>query len=188
MLPALAVAVGLVWFFADQAKKSNAKPDDSPEPSPEPERPPVDGDADGDGIVEFEEIYSWSPEATIGSETVWTFQKGIIREDGSREMGNSYVVIGNSTHTEFLRQNARGGTINIKWEATGRTDKRDSKNVVVFGSVEDAIAYLEEEEEDDPTSPQRPEDTPPAPTPPPSYQPDFGLGGGGTSLFTNGGI
>ena len=150
MLPALAVAVGLVWFFSTEAKRAP-----KPEEPPKPEDPPVDGDKDGDGIVEFEEVYSWSPEATVEDETVWTYQAGIIREDGSRRMGQSYVVIGNSNHTAFQTSNSSRGSITIPKEAFG--GDRSAKNVIVYSSVQAAVDKLEEEDDD----PNRPELPPP---------------------------
>jgi len=192
------VAAGVAYFLLRGAsrREDNSQEDENlpdpggiPTPEPKPDRPPVDGDVDGDGNVEFEEIYSWSGEAVVGDEVVWVFSSGIRREDGSVQMNADKVVIGNATHTEFLRQNARGGTINIKWEATGRSDKRDSKNVVVFASIEDAVAYLEEEDDDDDFPSREPEDDGSSPTRPlPPTQPGYGLGGGGMTPFQNGGI
>lgn len=183
----LVVAGGIAFLLLREARKSDREkptpepPEPEPEPQPEPEpRPPQEVG---------EDVFRWSPAEGSGDNTVWTYQRGVRYSDGTESMGSEYVVIGNATHTEFYRANARGGTINIPWEATGRSDKRDSQNVIVFGSIDDAVAFLEEEEEDDPNRPEKPE--PPSGGKPPMPglpRPDYGLGGGGSSLFQNGGL
>ena len=183
MLPALAVAVGLVWFFADQAKKSNAEPKPKPEPKPEDDR-----EDDQGGIVEFDEITRWSGEEVVGDSVVWEYTTGICLEDGTENFDSPYIVIGDAAHHNFLRTNSNRGTIDISKERTGGST--DQKNVKVFSSITEAVSYLEEkeDEDDDPTGPQpQPEPEPPAPPSKP-VQPDYGLGGGGASLFSNGGI
>ena len=203
MIPALAVAIGLIWLFGSEAMKKPDKPTDPETPerpndpiTPDlPPSPPVDGDVDGDGIVEFEDLTVWSGEGSVDQSVVWSYQMGIRKEDGSEEYGNPYIVIGDSAHHNFLRSNSNRGTIDIPKERTGGSS--DQRNVIVFASVQDALDRLNEEEEPrDPTDPVQPQpqpedddedpnDRPSQPFPP---RPDYGLGGGGLRLFTNGGV
>lgn len=188
----LVLVAGIAYFiFKEASSKDEPTPDVEP-PTEDPTEDPTEEPSTPPGTQEVgREIASWSPEDSVGDEVVWTFQKGVQYKDGSRVMGSTYIVIGDKMHHNFLRANARGGTINIKWELTGNPSQRDSKNVVVFGSIEDALAYLEEEDEDDPTSPQKPEQ-PTNPTPPssrPGGLPGYGLGNNDmTPTFGNGGL
>ena len=185
MLPALAVAVGLVWFFSKEAK---AKP--KPDPKPEDDRE----DDQDDGIVEFDELTRWSGEEIVGDSVVWEYTTGIRLEDGTERFDSPFIVIGDAAHHNFVRSSVSGGTINISKDRTGGST--DQKNVRVFSSIEEAVAYLEAKEEPrDPTDPVQPQPEPEEddssggggfgglPT-----QPDYGLGGGGSSLFTYGGL
>lgn len=183
MLPALAVAVGLVWFFSKEAG-SKPKPKPKPEPTPEDDREDQE-----DGIVEFEELTRWSGEEVVGESVVWEYTTGIRLEDGTERFDSPFIVIGDPAHHNFLRTNSNRGTIDISKERTGGST--DQKNVRVFSSIDQAVAYLEEkeDEEDDPTDPQpQPEPAPPPAPPSKPNQPDYGLGGGGSALFTNGGL
>lgn len=189
-----AVAAGVAYFLLRGAsrREDNSQEDENlPDPGgiPIPDRPPVDGDADGDGIVEFEPLTRWSGEASVDDQVVWKYTTGIRREDGSEVFDQPYVVIGNGSHTSFLRSNSNAGTIDIPKERTG--GDQDMDNVRVFASIADAEEYLNREEEPtSPTDPQRePEDDDSTPTQPSlPTQPGYGLGGGGMTPFQNGGI
>lgn len=176
MIPALAVAVGLVWFFSKEAKKQDPKPDPVPTPDPTPTPKPP--------IVEFDELTRWSGEEIVDDSVVWEYTTGVRYEDGTEEFDSPYIVIGDAAHHNFLRSSVSGGTINIPKERTGGST--DQKNVRVFATIAEAVAYLNREPEDDPNQPQpqpQPEDeedggstVPTLPT-----RPDYG-GGFGSSL------
>lgn len=184
MIPALAVAVGLVWFFSKEAKKQAPTPDPVPKPDPTPT--PEPDPEDDDGIVEFDKLTRWSGEEIVGDSVVWEYTTGVRYEDGTEEFSNPFIVIGDAAHHSFLRQSTSRGAINIPKERTGGST--DQKNVRVFASIADAVAYLNEAEEprdpNDPVQPQpQPEDeddggstVPTLPT-----RPDYG-GGFGSSL------
>lgn len=147
------------------------------------------------------ETSSWSGEAITtgpgGDNVVWFFKSGIRYQDGSTDWGQEYIVIGDAAHHNFLRSNSDRGTVDIKWEFTGNPNKQDSKNVIVFATLEEAIARAEElsnpePEDDDPTGPQKaPEDDDSTPTQPSlPTQPGLGLGGGTqwTGAYMGGGM
>lgn len=169
--------------------RAAARPDNKPEPLPEPEPEPVPEPAPEP--MDYDEYATWSGEATVGENVVWTYQKMLRYSDGSTiKNGSEYIVIGNANHTSFLRANSDRGTVDIPARFSGGS--ADMDNVIVFPSIEAAVAELEEEDDSptSPTDPQRePENPPPtAPAPLLPTQPDYGLGGGGASLFSNGGI
>ena len=124
---------------------------------------------------------------------VWLYERYLVYDNGDRvKNGSSYVVIGNSNHTSFLRTNSNRGSVDIPARLSG--GDVDMENVRVFASIEDAMQYLQDEEDDEPRpgSPERePEDDdsgsqPTLPSLP--TQPGYGLGGGGGRLFSNGGM
>lgn len=166
------------------------EPEPTPEPEPEPTPTPPSGD--------FTEFATWSGEYTSGENVVWTYQTGIRFDDGTEERSNTtYIVIGNPNHTRFLRSNSNRGTIDISKELTG--GDKDQKNVQVFATIEEASERADEltnppeRDPTDPVQPQpepqpRPEDPNDRPSNPLPVQPDYGLGGGGSRLFSNGGM
>ena len=181
MLGVLVVG-GIAYFILSEMKDRTDEPTPDPSPAPEPTPQP--------DSLDFTEYAVWSGEASVGSDVVWTFQRMLRYSDGSTEKnGSEYVVVGNSNHTSFLRINSNRGSIDIPARLTG--GEVDQENVMVFASIEDAVADLEEEDEDRPGSPEsEPEDDgsggsgglPSLPT-----RPDYGFGGS-TSLFQNGGF
>lgn len=175
---------GITYFILSEMNDRPAEPNPDPSPVPDPEPTPQPDP------VDFTEYAVWSGEANVGSDVVWTFQKMLRYSDGSTiENGSEYIVVGNANHTSFLRVNSDRGSIDIPARLTG--GDVDQENVMVFASIEDAVADLEEEEEDRPGSPEKqPEDgggsdgsggLPSLPV-----QPDYGFGGSG--LFQNGGL
>lgn len=178
------VAAGVAYFLLRGAsrREDNSQEDENlPEPGGIPTLP--------DQPMDFEKITRWSGEAIVGDEVVWEYTTGIRFDDGTEEYDNPYVVIGNASHTSFLRSNSNAGTIDIPKERTG--GDQDMDNVRVFASIADAEEYLNREEEPpSPTDPQRePEDDDSTPTQPSlPTQPGYGLGGGGMTPFQNGGI
>ena len=149
------LGIGIAYFFlkegsrttSDQDEEPETSPEEEPTPQPEPTPEPMD----------FTRFASWSGEYTAGENVVWLYQAGIRFEDGSEEMdSSSYVVIGNSNHTAFLRSNSNRGTIDIPKELTGGST--DQKNVQVFSSIEQASARADELADD--TPPDRDWETP----------------------------
>ena len=188
MLPALAVGIGIAYLFL---REGRSRPQDQTDPMP--------GGSDDEGGIPtppttqpLEPRSSWSIEGTVegyDESVVWlaTFQDFRGLPDGD------FIMIGNKSHTSFLRSNSNRGTIDIPKEATGGST--DQKNVNVYPDLATAQARLEElaapRDPSDPVQPQpEPEDPPgDAPTLPSlPTRPEYGLGGGGSRLFQNGGI
>tara|TARA_R100000353_G_scaffold175851_2_gene147424 strand:+ start:5130 stop:5729 length:600 start_codon:yes stop_codon:yes gene_type:complete len=165
MLPQfLALGVGLWLIFRESSKQD--KPDDG---MTEDGLPDYSGDKEGiptpdkperpdPSETKWTETASWSGEYIAGSNVVWIMQKGIRYQDGRAEYGQEYIVIGDANHHNFLSSNSDRGTTDIKWELTGNPEKRDSKNVVVFATLEAAEARADElaspPDPDDPVQPQ----------------------------------
>ena len=167
------VAAGLfLWLMkegSDQAPDRPPSPEPSPEPSPTPELRPMT---------------SWVIEGTVEGyreNVVWMVDFENVRgtPDGT------FFVIGNLSHTGFLRANSDRGTIDIPSSATGGTIDQD--NVIVYPSLADAQARLEElanptpTDPNDPTQPQRPD-------PEEEEDDDSGNGGGFGGLPSQGGL
>lgn len=166
MIPALAVAVGLIWFFSKESKKTSTDPNPEPSPSPDPEPSPTPEPP----IVEFEELTRWSGEEIVGDSVVWEYTTGVRYDDGTEEFDSPYIVIGDAAHHNLLRQSTNRGAIFISKERTGGST--DQKNVRVFSSIEEAVAYLEAKEEPrDPSDPVQPQPEP--------EEEDDSSGGGG---------
>lgn len=187
----LVIGVGIAYFFLREGRKSSPKPEPVPEPDPEPQPSPEPP------VQEWTETAEWSGEYVSGENVVWFFRKGIRYTDGTAEFSDTtYIVIGDANHHNFLSANSDRGTIDIKWEFTGNPSQRDSENVVVFATLEDAERKADELTNPpprDPTDPVQPQPEPEEdeeddqggfslPT-----RPDYGLGGG-SRLFTNGGF
>jgi hypothetical protein len=175
------VAVGLtLWLLNHFEKSESSKPEDEewlPPPGGVPT--PKPGDSSDLPPQQWTEMAQWSgeyaKEGYDGTErVVWFLTQGIRYTDGSTEMSNStYIVIGNKTHTAFRSQSTSNGAINIKWEYTGGT--KDAKNVIVYSSLEAAIAEvdkLSKEPDYDPTDPVQPQ-----PQPEDEEEDDGGFGG-----------
>lgn len=173
------VGFGLAYLFFKNKNKDDAVVDDD-DTTPTPPTP-----------QKWTETAEWSGEYIAtgegGENVVWFFRSGIRYQDGTTEWNSTtYIVIGDKNHHNFLRSNSDRGTTDIKWELTGNPDKKDSKNVVVFKTLEEASKRADElsnpEEDDDPTSPQKPPSNPPQPSPP-SFptQPSFPSFGGESS-------
>lgn len=195
MIWALLGIGGVYWLLRDEKKAKEE------EVLPEPGGVPIP-DTDDSGRSEPEpqtwtETAEWSGEYIAtgprGENVVWFFRSGVRYQDGTVEWSsNTYIVIGDANHHFFLTQNSDRGSIDIKWEYTGNPDKRDSKNVTVFASLEEASKKADElsnpPEDDDPLGPQgQPEpeeDKPSQPSLP--TQPGLGLGGGAYSPFGGG--
>lgn len=182
----LLVAGGIAYLLLREARK-NPQEESSPMEPTDPEPSPAPPSSD------FTRFATWSGEASVGEDVVWTYQKGIRFKDGTEEMDSTvYVVVGNKNHTSFLRENSDRGTINIPKELSG--GDVDMKRVKVFGSIQEAEDYLEEKAKPrDPTDPVQPQPEPSEPSEPsnplPPVAPDYGLGGGLTNpSFGNGGI
>ena len=142
------VAIGLTLWLINQA---SAPGEDEPKPDPKPEPEPRPDPSE----TEWTKPAVWSGEEVVGQDVVWTYQTGIRYQDGSTEMDSTvYVVIGNSNHTSFLRSNSDRGTIDIPKEMSG--GDVDQQNVVVFGSIQEAVDRLNTPDDDGlPTGPQR---------------------------------
>ena len=174
-VPFFVIAGGLLLKMRERVVKDDDKAQDDTTPTTPPRPDPSE--------TKWTDTSQWSGEYVVGETVVWTFKTGIRYQDGSTEWsGSEYIVIGDAAHHNFLRSNSDMGTIDIKWEYTGNPTEKDSKNVIVFKSLEDAIKRADElenpEEDDDPTSPQKPpedDDTPSQPSLP--TLPDYGFGG-----------
>jgi hypothetical protein len=171
-VPFLVIAGGLLLKMRERVvKDDDTTQDDTTPTTPNPSE------------TKWTETSEWSGEYIAGENVVWSFRTGIRYQDGRTEWDSTtFYVIGNGSHTSFLSANSDSGTIDIKWEYTGNPDKQDSKNVVVFPTLEDAQKRADElanpDDEDDPTSPQKPpedDETPSQPSLP--QRPDFGFGG-----------
>ena len=202
---------GLAYLLIKDRDKVKPKQEEE-EVLPEPGGIPTPWDDDTGGRSDeptrpdpsetvWTETSSWSGEAVTtgpgGTNVVWFFKSGVRYQDGTVDWSpNTYIVIGDENHHFFLTQNSDRGSIDIKWEFTGNPDKRDSKNVTVFASLEEAIEKADEmsnpPEDDDPLGPQKqPEPEEDKPTQPslPS-QPGLGLGGNQqwTGAYMGGGL
>ncbi|MHC4950635.1 MAG: hypothetical protein ACYTEU_06570 [Planctomycetota bacterium] len=175
------VGVGIAYLFFKNKNKDDAVVDDDTMPddtTPTPQK--------------WTDTSEWSGEYFAmgegGENVVWFYRSGIRYEDGTTEWSNTqYIVIGDKNHHNFLRSNSDRGTIDIKWEYTGNPSKQDSKNVIVFPTLEDAQKRADElsnpEEDDDPTSPQKPDEPEDDEPSQPSFptQPSFPSFGGESS-------
>jgi hypothetical protein len=188
MIPALVVGVGIAYLFL---REGRSKPQDDQEDEPLP-----GGSGEEEGIPTPPQLdpldprSSWVIEGTVpgyDENVVWlaSFQDFAGLPDGD------FIMIGNKAHTSFLRSNSDRGTIDIPKEATGGST--DQENVNVYPDLATAQARLEKlanPEPPTPGSPQtEPEDDDTEPTRPSlPTRPDYGLGGGVGSLFSNGGL
>jgi hypothetical protein len=186
MIPALVVGVGIAYLFLREGRSKPQDDEDEVKPGgddiePTPTPPQLDPlDPRSSWVIEgFVEGYDES--------VVWlaSFQDFRGLPDGD------FIMIGNKSHTAFLRANSDRGTIDIPKEATGSSS--DQENVIVYPSIEKAMERLEKlanPEPPTPGSPQaEPEDDDTEPTRPSlPTRPDYGLGGGVGSLFSNGGL
>ena len=171
-IPFFVIAGGLLLKMRERVVKEDDKPQDDDTPTrPDPSE------------TKWTDTSEWSGEYVAGDNVVWAFRTGIRYQDGRAEWSSTtYYVIGDAAHHNFLRSNSDMGTIDIKWEYTGNPTEKDSKNVVVFPTLEDASKRADElanpDDDDDPTSPQKPPEDDGTPSQPslPS-QPDYGFGG-----------
>lgn len=193
------IILGGLAYLLIKDKDNDTEEENLPDPGGVPIPDDTDGGSDGPEVQEYTKISSWSGEAFTtgpgGDNVVWIYHAGIRYTDGTTVMDDSqYIVIGDASHHNFLRQNTSGGSINIPKEMTGGST--DQNNVTVFASIEQAIARAEEssnpEEDDDPMGPQKqPEDDDSTPTQPSlPTQPSGGLGGGTqwTGAYMGGGM
>lgn len=182
------IGIGAVYWLLRHDKDKGAT-------TPQEEDLPPTGGIPTPPKQEWTETSEWSGEYIAtgpkGENVVWFFKQGIRYQDGTTEMGKQYIVIGDKNHHNFLRSNSDRGTIDIKWEFTGNPNKKDSKNVQVFATLEDAekkADALSNPAPRDPTDPVQPqpepepeEDKPSGPTLP--TRPPMGGGFGGYTPF-----
>ena len=186
------VAAGIAYFLLRTPKVSPMPEDPSPTtPDPSPTTPDP-------SETKWTDTASWSGEEFStgpgGENVVWVYRRGIRFQDGSTEMGDEYIVIGDKVHHNFLRSSSDRGTIDIPKRFTGGAT--DQQNVQVFSSLETALAKAdslsnpEPADPNDPTQPQKPEEPEDEPTSPGfPTQPDNDLGGmGGYTNLSGGGF
>lgn len=186
MIPALVLGVGIAYLFLREGRSKPQDDEDEVKPGgDEEEATPTPPQLDP-----LDPRSSWVIEGTVpgyDENVVWLASFQDIRSipDGD------FIMIGNKAHTSFLRSNSDRGTIDIPKEATGGST--DQENVNVYSDLATAQARLEKLANPDPPRPgepeAEPEDDDTEPTQPSlPTQPDYGLGGGAGSLFSNGGL
>lgn len=158
MIPQLILVGGVFfWLLSDGERTKDPEPEPTPEPEPEP-TPPVP-------VTPTNPLYQWNlitsdvEEGLRPSEpnnVVWQYSVLMGLEydsdgDGESDIDNTsyrdYFVIGNPSHTRFLRTNSDNGTIDIPAAATGDSD---AENVRVFATEADAIQKLRDLEPEEP--------------------------------------
>ena len=155
MLVPVLVIGGIAFLLLREGEKTTT-PDVDPTPTPEPTPEPT---------PTYDPTYTWSGEYAVsgpgGENVVWLFDND----------GQTYIVIGNKTHTSFLSANSDRGTFTIPKEATG--NETDSKRVIAFATLEDASAKADEMSNPAPRDPSDPVQ------PQPEDDEDDGSSGGG---------
>lgn len=152
MIPQLLIVGGALYLIFKNKDGKVVKPKPLPEPEPEPAPvTPNLSQYSWNGVTSGDELGIDSAEGIV----VWEY--GVLKGDGTSY--ETYIVIGDQSHTSFLRSSSDVGTIDIPAEASGGVATQT--NVEVFKSVYDAERKLRSyDEKDDPESPQRPESTP----------------------------
>jgi len=166
------IAVGFAWLLLRDKASSDDSDDEEDDGSGDGGSTWVDPNANPDGSckeghilnssgvcvpfipdVELDPTATWSIEYTVAGYTesvVWQLDVNDHRGIGD----NTYIVIGNTSHTFFRRASVSGGTINIPAAVSGGAAK--AENVIVYSDIASASARLDElaNPEDDPTAPQ----------------------------------